>query len=311
MADATYVAVDWGTTSFRMWLMGADGAVLAESRSREGMTTARETGFATVLDRHLAEVGAGADLPVILCGMVGAKQGWVEAGYIDVPARMSDISAHAVRVPGQGRDIRILPGLAQRDVNAADVIRGEETQLLGCSESMKSSDCLIAMPGTHSKWVRVVRQEVLGFSTFMTGELFDVISKQSILQHAVSGSTGFDGSHPAYLAALHATFREPELATNRLFSIRARGLLFSLSPTDAEATLSGMTIGLELAGALKQAPKDTPVILVASGKLRGLYEAAFHRLGLKSTTIDADDAVRRGLSQAARDIWQFDEGNQS
>ena len=309
MTDARFVAVDWGTTSFRLWLVTADGSVLGESRSREGMTTAREAGFATVLDRHLAEVGAGPDLPVIMCGMVGAKQGWVEAGYIDVPARLSDISGKAVPVAGQSRDIRILPGLAQRDIHAADVIRGEETQLLGASESMKTSDCLVAMPGTHSKWVRVVGREVLGFSTFMTGELFDVISKQSILQHAVTGSAGFDGGHAAYLAALHAAYREPELATNRLFSIRARGLLFSLTPTDAEATLSGMMIGLELAGALKQAPKDTPVILVASGKLRGLYEAAFHRLGLKSTTIDADDAVRHGLSLAARDIWQFDEGS--
>jgi 2-dehydro-3-deoxygalactonokinase len=306
---ANYVAVDWGTTSFRLWLIGDDGAILGESRSREGMTTARETGFAAVLDRHLADVGAPADAPVIMCGMVGARQGWVEAGYIDVPARLSDISGKAVGVPDLARDARILPGLAQRDVNAADVMRGEETQLLGCAETMKSNDCLIAMPGTHSKWVRVVRHEVLGFSTFMTGELFDVISRQSILQHAVKDSAGFDGGHPSFLSALHAAYKEPELATNRLFSIRARGLLFSLLPTDAEATLSGMMIGLELAGALKQAPKDTPVILVASGKLRGLYEAAFHRLGVTSTTIDADDAVRRGLSRAARDIWQIDEGS--
>ena len=308
---AKYVAVDWGTTSFRLWLIGDDGTILAESRSREGMTTAREIGFAAVLDKHLAEIGAPADAPVIMCGMVGAKQGWVEAGYIDVPAKLSDISGKAVGVPDIERDVRILPGLAQRDVNAADVMRGEETQLLGCAGNMKNSDCLIAMPGTHSKWVRVVRHEVLGFSTFMTGELFDVISKQSILQHAVKDSAGFDGAHPAFLSALHAACKEPELATNRLFSIRARGLLFSLTPTDADATLSGMIIGLELAGALTQAPKDTPIVLVASGKLRGLYEAAFHRLGLKSTTIDADDAVRRGLSQAARDIWQIDEGSRA
>ena len=308
---AKYVAVDWGTTSFRLWLIGDDGTILAESRSREGMTTAREIGFTAVLDKHLAEIGAPADAPVIMCGMVGAKQGWVEAGYIDVPAKLSDISGKAVSVPGVERDVRILPGLAQRDVNAADVMRGEETQLLGCAGNMKNSDCLIAMPGTHSKWVRVVRHEVLGFSTFMTGELFDVISKQSILQHAVKDSAGFDGAHPAFLSALHAACKEPELATNRLFSIRARGLLFSLTPTDADATLSGMMIGLELAGALTQAPKDTPIVLVASGKLRGLYEAAFHRLGLKSTTIDADDAVRRGLSQAARDIWQIDEGSRA
>ena len=308
MNPACFVAVDWGTSSFRLWLVRADGAVLGESRSSEGMTTARESGFADVLGRHLAQVSAPGDTPVVMCGMVGARQGWVEAGYVDVPARLADISGQAVRVPDQARDIRILPGLAQRDVHAADVMRGEETQLLGCAERMKNSDCLVAMPGTHSKWVRVVRREVLGFSTFMTGELFDVIGRQSILRHALEGAAGVDGAHPAFLESLHATFREPELATNRLFSIRARGLLFSLPPTDAAATLSGMTIGLELAGALRQAPRDTPVILVASGRLRGLYEAAFHRLGLNFTALDADDAVRRGLSQAARDIWHIEEG---
>lgn len=306
---AHYVAVDWGTTSFRLWLIGEDGAIVGESRSREGMTTARETGFAAILDKHLAVVGAPADAPVIMCGMVGAKQGWVEAGYIDVPARLSDISGKAVSVPGLARDVRILPGLAQRDVVDADVMRGEETQLLGCAENIGDRDGLVAMPGTHSKWVRVVRREVAGFSTFMTGELFDVISRQSILQHAVRDSSGFDGTHPAFLEAIRATYRQPELATNRLFSIRARGLLFSLSPVDAEATLSGMLIGLELAGALRQVPKDMPVILVASGKLGGLYESAFLALGLAYTTIDADEAVRRGLSQAARAIWPQHEGS--
>lgn len=76
MAEAKFVAIDWGTTSFRLWLVADDGSVLGESRSREGMTTAREAGFSTVLDKHLADVGAGAELPVVMCGMVGAKQGW-------------------------------------------------------------------------------------------------------------------------------------------------------------------------------------------------------------------------------------------
>jgi 2-dehydro-3-deoxygalactonokinase len=300
---AQHVAVDWGTTSFRLWLIGDDGAILGESRSREGMTTARDVGFETVLDKHLAAVGAPDDTPVIMCGMVGAKQGWVEAGYIDVPAKLAEIPASAVRVAGTSRDIRILPGLAQRDSHAADVMRGEETQLLGCVDNVGKGDCLVAMPGTHSKWVRVSGKRVTGFSTFMTGELFDIISKQSILQHAVKDSAGFQGTNPVFLSSLRAAYKEPELATNRLFSVRARGLLFSLPPSDAEATLSGMMIGLELAGALRNTAKDTPIILVASGKLRGLYEAAFERLSLRSTTIDADDACRRGLSQAARDIW--------
>jgi 2-dehydro-3-deoxygalactonokinase len=298
-----FAAVDWGTSSFRLWLIGKDDEILGESRSGEGMTTARETGFANVLAKHLQTVGAPEDLPVIVCGMAGAKQGWMEAGYIDVPAKLSDIPSKAVKLDGVTRDIRILPGLAQRDPHASDVIRGEETQLLGSSQQMRSSDCLVAMPGTHSKWVRIVRDEVLGFATFMTGELFEAISKHTILSHTIKDSAGFDGANLAFTDAVHSALREPELTTSRLFSVRARGLLFSMSPVEAEATISGTMIGLELAGALKSAPKDTPVILVVSGKLRGLYEAAFHRAGLKFSTVDADDAVRHGLAQAARSIW--------
>jgi 2-dehydro-3-deoxygalactonokinase len=304
-AKPQFAAVDWGTSSFRLWLVGEDDAVLAECRSGEGMTTARETGFPDVLARHLQQVEAPDNLPVIICGMAGAKQGWREAGYIDVPAKLSDIAGQSVKVEGETRDIRILPGLAQRDPHASDVIRGEETQLLGSSQQMRSSDCLVAMPGTHSKWVRIVRGEVLGFATFMTGELFEAISKHTILSHAVKDSPGFDGANPAFTDAVHSALKEPELTANRLFAVRARGLLFSLPPVEAEATLSGTMIGLELAGALKSAPKDTPVVLVVSGKLRGLYEAAFHRVGLKFSTVDADDAVREGLSQAARSIWSL------
>jgi 2-dehydro-3-deoxygalactonokinase len=306
MVKPQFAAVDWGTSSFRLWLIGEGNVILGESRSGEGMTTARESGFPAVLEHHLGKVDAPADIPVIVCGMAGAKQGWVEAGYIDVPAKLSSIPDKAVKVEGQSRDIRILPGLAQRDPHAADVIRGEETQLLGCSQSMKSSDCLVAMPGTHSKWVRIVRDEALGFATFMTGELFDAISKHTILSHSLKDSPGFDGADPAFTNAVFSAFREPQLATNRLFSgVRARGLLFSITNVEAEATLSGTMIGLELAGALHSAPKDTPVILVVSGKLRGLYEAAFHRVGRTFSTIDADEAVRQGLTQSARAIWQF------
>jgi 2-dehydro-3-deoxygalactonokinase len=304
-AKPQFAAVDWGTSSFRLWLIGENDAVVAESRSGEGMTTAREAGFAAVLAKHLQKVEAPAELPVIICGMAGAKQGWQEAGYIDVPAKLADIPDRAVKVEGEARDIRILPGLAQRDPHASDVIRGEETQLLGSSQKMRSSDCLVAMPGTHSKWVRIVRDEVLGFATFMTGELFEAISKHTILAHTMKDSPGFDGANTAFTDAVHAALKEPEQTANRLFAVRARGLLFSLTPVEAEATLSGTMIGLELAGALKSAPKDTPVVLVVSGKLRGLYEAAFHRVGLQFSTVDADDAVRHGLSQAARSIWSL------
>src|SRR2546423_3396203 len=125
MTEPAYVAVDWGTSSFRLWLVDRTGHVLAERRSDEGMMAAAKAGFAGVLQSHLAAVEAPAHLPVLVCGMAGAKTGWVEAGYVDTPAPLSAVLKQAARVPGEMRDIRILPGLAQRDANAPDGIRGD------------------------------------------------------------------------------------------------------------------------------------------------------------------------------------------
>jgi 2-dehydro-3-deoxygalactonokinase len=176
MSEAAYVAVDWGTSSFRLWLVDRTGNLLGERRSHEGMMTAGKLGFATVLQSHLDAVGAAPGLPVVVCGMAGARQGWVEAGYVDTPARLASILQHAVPVPGQNRDIRILPGIAQRDPKAPDVMRGEETQLLGALGVDAADDAVVCMPGTHSKWVRAKDGTVERFATFMTGELFDVVS---------------------------------------------------------------------------------------------------------------------------------------
>src|SRR3981189_3258643 len=145
MKQAAYVAVDWGTSSFRLWLVDRAGNVLGERRSPEGMMAAGKLGFAAVLPSPL-EGGAAPGLPVIICGMAGARQGWVEAGYVDTPARLASILKHAVPVPGQDRDIRILPGIAQRDPKAPDVMRGEETQLLGALGVDAANDAVVCIP---------------------------------------------------------------------------------------------------------------------------------------------------------------------
>ncbi|WP_284776971.1 2-dehydro-3-deoxygalactonokinase [Agrobacterium sp. lyk4-40-TYG-31] len=304
MSDAAFVAVDWGTTSFRLWLISSSGEIIGERRSAEGMTTAMRTGFSEVLASHLEALAAPAGLPVIVCGMAGARQGWVEAGYVDVPADLSDVLKGAVQVPGQASDVRILPGLAQRAVETPDVMRGEETQLLGAlSADYRTGQQLVCMPGTHSKWVSVSDLKVTGFSTFMTGELFDVISKHSILSHAVSEAEAFTGDLAAFRAAVMDAYANPQMATNRLFTVRSGQLLHGLSATDAKAKLSGTMIGLEIAGAHSTAPKDAKVVLIASGALGDLYKAAFDALSIEFVTIDADEAVRRGLVAAANAIW--------
>lgn len=304
MSDAAFVAVDWGTTSFRLWLMSNSGEILGERRSAEGMTTAMHTGFANVLTSHLTALSAPDGLPVIICGMAGARQGWVEAGYVDVPADLSDVLKGAVRVSGEASDVRILPGLAQRAIDMPDVMRGEETQLLGAlSADYSSGQQLVCMPGTHSKWVSVSDLKVTGFSTFMTGEIFDVISKHSILSHAVTDADAFTGDLPAFRAAVADSYKHPQMATNRFFTVRSGQLLNGLSATDAKAKLSGTMIGLEIAGAHSTAPRDAKVVLIASGALGELYKAAFAALSIEFITIDADEAVRRGLVAAANAIW--------
>ncbi|TRL39285.1 2-dehydro-3-deoxygalactonokinase [Rhizobium straminoryzae] len=304
MAEAAYIAVDWGTTSFRLWLMDGDHRVLAERRSGEGMTTAAETGFSQVLETHLAAVSAGADLPVIICGMAGARQGWVEAGYVDAPAPLAAVLDGAVRVPGETRDIRILPGIAQRAETAPDVMRGEETQLLGALGPSSTGKALVCMPGTHSKWVNVEDSRVTSFASFMTGEVFDVITKHSILKHAVAGAEAFDASHPAFQAAVVKAAAEPALLTSLIFTARSGQLLHGLDATGAAARLSGTLIGAEIAGGIHAAGRRPDLVrLVASGRLQGLYEGALAALGLAFETIDADLAVRQGLAAAAQSLF--------
>lgn len=305
MSNAALVAVDWGTTSFRLWLLSRDGQVLGERRSSEGMTTAMNSGFESTLNAHLDALSAPVDIPVIICGMAGARQGWVEAGYVDVPCNLSAVLSAATPVPNVARDIRILPGIAQRFEATPDVMRGEETQLLGAlSDHYKSGTQLVCMPGTHSKWVNVESLRVTGFATFMTGELFDVISKHSILQHAIAGAEAFDGNNASFKAALIDAVQNPQMASNRLFTARSGQLLHGLSATDAKAKLSGIMIGLEIAGAKSTSPEGAEVILIGSGALGALYQQAFAALDISYSTIDADEAVRKGLFAAAKTIWQ-------
>ena len=300
-------AIDWGTSSFRLWLLSEDGEVLAERRSDEGMTRAAASGFDIVLEGHLAELGVAETLPAIVCGMAGARQGWREAGYLDTPANVADIIRNALRVDGYPRDVRILPGIAQRDANAPDVIRGEETQLLGLvADGMGAG--LVCMPGTHSKWVTLGDGKVEGFSTYMTGELFDVLSRHSILSAAMGGAAEISHADPAFLDAAKSAFDNPPAFSNILFQLRSGQLLGFAPPAEGAARLSGLLIGLELAGATARHGPVSEVVLVASGGLGALYRSVLEARGLAVRVCDANEAVRRGLWSAARTFWGAEGG---
>jgi 2-dehydro-3-deoxygalactonokinase len=299
-AAPAIAAADWGTTRLRVWLLGRDGAALAERRGDDGLVSAREKGFSAVLENHLAAMGAPAGLPVMICGMAGSRQGWIEAPYVDVPSPITAILEGAVSVPGVARDIRIVPGLAQRAADRPDVIRGEETQLAGAGLHAAGRH-IVCMPGTHSKWIEVEGGAVSGFGTWPTGELYSVLAAHSILRHSL-------GEKPAAVSAENPFFRrwcETALAeggdiAGRLFSIRAAGLLHGLGAEDAAACLSGLLIGGEIASACRRYEvARAPVVLIASGALGVLYSAALGLAGHEIRPVDADEAVRAGLFEAA------------
>ncbi len=279
-------AVDWGTTSFRLCLLNRDGTVLEERRSDEGLLSAKGR-FAEILETHLLNLGASDDLPVIICGMAGSQSGWHEAAYLEIPCVLSDVPMSAVRVPGVKRDVRILPGLSQS--NPADVMRGEETQLLGLSH-----DGIICLPGTHSKWAKVENGRVTDFSTWMTGELFALLSQHSMLSDMTKGVAANDET---FRAALNATLDMPEHITNSLFGLRARVLLGQAG--GGASALSGILIGLELVGV----GVASEVTLVADKSLGDLYTSGLNEIGASVVRVDAAIATQAGLLKAASKIW--------
>jgi 2-dehydro-3-deoxygalactonokinase len=300
-AKSAFVAVDWGTSSFRGWLMAADGTVLAESRGSEGMLhCAGSGGFPPVLRDHRARLGASDQLPVLICGMAGAKQGWVEAPYLTTPTRLDALHVGAIRVDTSG-DVRILPGVAQAQAEQPDVMRGEETQLLGITEADFTG--LVCIPGTHSKWVLIENGGIAAFTTYMTGELFSVIAQHSILMHAVEAGGPLTQDGAPFRDGL-ATARDMSSGlTSSLFRLRAAQLLGFEQRADGAARLSGLLIGSEIADATQRFGGPCQLRLMAAGSLGALYHAALKASGFDVTVIDAEKASRRGLAKAAINLW--------
>ncbi len=304
MAEPAFAAVDWGTTRFRAWLLDLSGAVLAERRGDDGLLSLTRDRFGDVLETHLAAMQAPPSLPVVICGMAGSRQGWIEVPYVDTPAGLDEVLQRAMPVPGARRDIRIIAGLAQRDAAAPDVMRGEETQLAGALSLSETDDLLVCMPGTHSKWVEVQRGMVSRFTTWLTGELFSLLASHSILRHSL-GTTPVhvDANNQAFGKWLDDGLSDPD-AVPRLFRIRASTLLFDMQPAEAAGALSGLLIGSEVASASRAfSATGRKVTLIVSGGLSGLYSEALQRAGLAVDIIDAESAVRAGLAKAASRIF--------
>lgn len=292
-----WIAVDWGTSNLRAWAMGADGP-LAEVESPEGMGSLSRDGFEQALLRLVSGwLPAQGPLTALACGMVGSRQGWTEALYRAVPC--TPVSAGALTAaPAADARLRVLiaPGLSQD--RPADVMRGEETQIAGALALMRGFDGVLCLPGTHTKWARVSAGEVVSFQTFMTGEMFALLSRQSVLRHGM-GSDGWEDA--AFDAGVDEALSRPERLAARLFALRAEGLLHGLGADAARSRLSGLLIGAELAAA-RPYWLGQPVALVGSAAMSAAYARALAAQGAAARILSAADCTLAGLSAIARDL---------
>lgn len=298
MQALSHVVVDWGTSSFRLWALDREGHVLGERRSAQGLAASASQGFEAVLESHLAALGVPDGVPVMMCGMVGSRTGWVEAAYLDAPVRLERLAGLATRIPSARRQIRVLPGIARRGGDHPDVMRGEETQLLPLAEEDHGG--LACLPGTHSKWVALEAGTVARFATFLTGELFQLLRSASVVAPALEGAAPVDAEAPAFAGGIADALEAPEGTSNRIFEIRAGWLLADTPATNALARLSGLLIGLEIAGARRRMGGLDGAVLIASEPAASLYRRALLLAGVPDLTVrDAESCVRQGLHAAA------------
>ncbi|WP_111559206.1 2-dehydro-3-deoxygalactonokinase [Paracoccus sediminilitoris] len=286
-ADIDWIAADWGTTNLRLWAMS--GRKVVERRTSDrGMGVLGPDDFAAVLAQ--ATQGWPA-VPVIASGMVGSRQGWVEAPYAPVPC---PATPRMVAVPGDpgGRPVRIVCGIRQD--SPADVMRGEETQIAGLLAMTPDFDGIACLPGTHTKWVRISAGEICNFKSLMTGELFALIAGQSVLRHSVGGD---DCDQDALMTALSDAMARPERGYGGLFQLRAESLLHGLEPAVARARLSGTLIGWELAAA-KPWWLGCDVTIIGAPGLSSLYEQALRVQGVPAAMMSVEDATLAGLAAA-------------
>jgi 2-dehydro-3-deoxygalactonokinase len=299
LADtADWVAVDWGTSNVRAWGIGAGGDVVFSRASPEGMSRLTREQYPAVLAGLVAdEVGADAD--VLICGMAGARQGWREAPYMDAPADLRGLMGSGVAPEMDGPQLNplILPGVCQRDRGAEDVMRGEETQLLGLTLLSPGYSGLAVLPGTHSKWAMLDGTVLTRFSTAMTGELFDVLRTHSVLRHSLAGELDGPERDEGFGAGLDVGLDDPARLTAMLFKVRAGSLLSGRTAPWSAGYLSGLLIGAEIAGQ-KSWIGGGEIALVGSVGLSSLYAQGFARLGATTRIVDAADATLAGLKAA-------------
>jgi 2-dehydro-3-deoxygalactonokinase len=305
------IALDWGSSQLRAYRMGAGGSVLEQRASDDGAS--RLSGGAARFEAALRALAgdwlacAEPGLPVLACGMVGSAHGWREAAYASCPLPLDQLHRHLTRVEaGGGLQVHIVPGVRDRGADGLpDVMRGEETQLLGllALQPALGQAATVVLPGTHSKWVRLEQGRLQGFATRMTGEQFALLREHSVLGRLMAPAEAFDAAaldFAAFTRGVAAARQSGGADLGRLlFSVRTLGLFGELPATGLADYLSGLLIGAELAAALPASDASAPLILVGEAALCERYRLAIGLWG-REASVAAGPIAALGLWQVAQ-----------
>jgi 2-dehydro-3-deoxygalactonokinase len=300
---ADWIAVDWGTSNLRLWGIDANGEIAFMRSSDQGMGKLTRDAYPGVLTSLLADaVDIQTETPVLICGMAGARQGWLEAPYLEAPADLGGLAYAGVapEVPGTRLALKILPGVCQKQ-NGDDVMRGEETQLLGLGGLIPGFSGVVCMPGTHSKWAQLDGRRIERFTTVMTGELFELLKTHSVLRHSLTGE--LDGAERAdgFDAGVTQGIEAPQKLSATLFKVRAGSLLSGRTPSWCAGFLSGLLIGAEIGGQ-RDWIQGEEIPLIGGTALCTLYSQGLEKIGAKGRVIDATEATIAGLKAARAQV---------
>jgi 2-dehydro-3-deoxygalactonokinase len=281
-----FIAVDWGTTNRRGYRIEA-GRCADEFEDHKGVLSIPAGGFADAIAEIRQRLG---DKPLLLAGMIGSNRGWVEAPYVPCPADLDSLTAGLVR-PSERE--AIVPGVSYIGDERADVMRGEEVQLLGAAVAgLIPADCLVCHPGTHNKWVTVTKGRLARFRTVMTGELFNLLREHSILADLLQGEIA--PNHAFRAGAHHALSHDDTQA--ELFSVRARVLLHTAPREQAASYASGLLIGADVRIGLACGSPGR-VMVMGRPELTALYAAALNEAGRDAVELDGEQSFLAGAVQ--------------
>jgi 2-dehydro-3-deoxygalactonokinase len=287
-----YIAVDWGTTNRRAYLIDSSGKHQDEFEDGKGVLSVPDGGFPDAVAEIRERLG---DKPLLLAGMIGSNRGWKEAPYVPCPAGVDEIVANLVWAGA--REV-IVPGVSYIGDDRADVMRGEEVQLLGAiAAGLIDPTGLVCHPGTHNKWALLRRGKIHDFRTVMTGELFSLLKEHSILADLLQGRV--EDNDAFREAAHHAVFNEALPAD--LFAVRARVLLGQAKKEDAASWTSGLLIGSDVRIGLT-IPTGAKIHVIGRPELTRLYAAAIEQANRPPIQLDGEQCFLAGIHEIAKGI---------